>query len=102
MNTEKEEPKTRVLRIADDLVSTNAGAVRSQFEAQIAPEGWRVFQLDLSGARIVDSVGLNLIVMMLKRARKQGARMQILYSSRNILRTFIFTRLDRHIEMVKV
>ena len=51
---------------------------------------------------MVDSVGLNLIVTLLKRVSKSGARMQIAYSSPNVLRTLTFTRLDKHVELVKV
>jgi len=51
---------------------------------------------------MVDSVGLNLIVTLLKRVQQRGGRMQIAYSSPNIFRTFTFTRLDKHVELVKV
>ena len=75
-----------------------AGYLESQ---EGAPGKCGVFRLDLSGAKMVDSVGLNLVVAMLKHLQKQGARMQVAYASKNVLRTFAFTRLDQHVELVK-
>jgi len=60
------------------------------------------FKVDLTSAKMIDSVGLNLVVTWLKRTQKLGAKMQVAYSNANVLRTFIFTRLDKHIELVKV
>jgi len=50
---------------------------------------------------MVDSVGLNLVVTVLKHVQKRGARMRVAYSALNVLRTFTFTRLDKHLELVK-
>lgn len=99
--------KSLTLHVPGDLLSTNAEALLRElnrlFEASARPPGsWNTFRLDLSVATMVDSVGLNLIVTLLKRVRKSGARMQIAYSSPNVLRTLTFTRLDKHVELVKV
>jgi anti-anti-sigma factor len=103
------DPKkeTLTLRVAGDLLSTNAEAVRNEITglleaAGATPQKWNVFRLDLSSAKMVDSVGLNLVVGLLKQVQKQGAKLQVTYSSQNIFRTFAFTRLDKHIELVKV
>ena len=95
------------LRVAGDLLSTNAESVRNEITSLLgasgaAPPKWNLFRLDLASAKMVDSVGLNLVVGLLKQVQKQGAKLQITYSSQNILRTFAFTRLDKHIELVKV
>jgi anti-anti-sigma factor len=95
------------LRVPGDLLSTNADALRTEAFALLQPgdglaEPWTKFVLDLSSARMIDSVGLNLVVALLKRVQKRGARMQVVYSCPHVLRTFAFTRLDQHVEMVKV
>jgi anti-anti-sigma regulatory factor len=36
----------------------------------------------------------------LKAVQKQGAKMQIIYTNQNVHRTFLFTRLDKHMELV--
>jgi anti-anti-sigma factor len=99
--------KSLTLRVPGDLISTNAEALRGEIFGLLEtsdrpPQAWTAFKLDLTAATMVDSVGLNLIVTLLKRVRKAGARLQIAYSSQNVLRTFIFTRLDKHLELVKV
>jgi len=95
------------LRVPGDLVSTNADALRDEINSLLetaggAPRKWDAFILDLTAAKMVDSVGLNLVVSLLKRVQVRGAKMQVSYSSPNILRTFTFTRLDKHIKLVKV
>jgi len=95
------------LRVPGDLVSTNADAVRNEINglldtAGVAPRKWDTFILDLAAAKMVDSVGLNLVVSLLKRVQARGGKMQITYSSPNIFRTFTFTRLDKHVQLVKV
>ena len=99
--------KSLIVRVPGDLTSTNAEALRNEVNPALeVPDGssrkWDTFKVDLAAAKMVDSVGLNLIVTWLKRVQKHGAKMQILYSSQNVMRTFIFTRLDKHIELVKV
>jgi anti-anti-sigma factor len=95
------------LRVAGDLTSTNADSVGAEISrifdrlsAGLAVGN--LFRLDLTAAKMVDSVGLNLVVALLKRLQKHGAKLQVAYSNQNVFRTFAFTRLDKHIELVKV
>ncbi|HUC83575.1 MAG TPA: STAS domain-containing protein [Candidatus Acidoferrales bacterium] len=95
------------VRVGGDLLSTNAGALRHEIDGWLktsegTPPQWNIFRLDLSAAKMVDSVGLNLIVTLFKYAQKRGAKMQVAYTDPNVLRTIIFTRLDKHLELVKV
>lgn len=94
------------LRVPGDLISTSAEALHSEInclfsDAEPGHVRWDVFQLDLTAATMVDSVGLNLIVTLLKRVQSRNARMRISYSSQNVLRTLTFTRLDKYVELVK-
>lgn len=94
------------LRVAGDLLSTNAEKVRRDFFALIhslernAP-AWTCFQLDLSAAQMIDSVGLNLVVTILKEINSRRAALRILYANPNLQRIFQFTRLDNRLELVK-
>lgn len=95
------------LRVPGDLVSTNVETVRGEINRLLeGAEGtaakWTTFRLELTAAKMVDSMGLNLIVGLLKTLEKRGAKMQITYSSQNVLRAFTFTRLNDHIELIKV
>lgn len=103
------DPKTGVLTITihGDLVSTSADQIRTQMNAVLAapapPDAaWRLLRLELLTAKMVDSVGLNFLVSILKAVQKNGARMQLVYTNPNVHRTFLFTRLDKHVELVKV
>ena len=119
MNSKAElEEHIVTLRVAGDLISTNAETVRTEAESLLksadAPLKWSVFSLDLTGAKMVDSVGLNLVVMRLYlgfifnigviaiSVGIIGRKMRVTYSNPNILRTFMFTRLDQQIELVKI
>lgn len=93
------------LELPGDLVSTTTEALREEIEPLLTgastPEGeWRLLKLDLSRARMVDSVGLNLIVRILKAVQRQNATMQILCANAAVHRTLVFTRLDKYVELV--
>ena len=99
--------KCLTLRVPGDLISTNAEAIRNEADTLLAipdntPRQWEIFKLDLTDAKMIDSVGLNLVVTLVKRIQKCGAKMQVAYSNPNVLRTFNFTRLDKQVELVKV
>lgn len=87
-------------------MSTNVEALRGEIgqwleASDTAPRKWNTFILDLTAASMVDSAGLNFVVSLLKCAQQRGAKMQVTYSTQNVFRTFTFTRLDKHIELVK-
>jgi anti-anti-sigma factor len=90
-----------------DLTSTTVEQLRPELHAQLdtqtQPGGaWKLFRLDLAATRMVDSVGLNLIIGLLKAVQQRGVKMQILCANPNVHRTFLFTRLDQHVELIKL
>ena len=108
MNTNLDlNQQTLTLHVPVDLTSTSADTLRTEVNGLLeVPDGatrkWNTLKLDLTTAKMIDSVGLNLVVTWFKRVRLHGAKMQITYSNPNVLRTFVFTRLDKHIELVKI
>jgi len=88
--------------LAGDLLSTNADQFRAELGPLLdaSPPEWKTFRLDLARAKMVDSVGLNFIITILKTVQKHGAKMQIVYANRNVHRTLLFTRLDKHVELL--
>jgi anti-anti-sigma factor len=99
----------RVLQVTvpGDLLSTNADPIRTEFLAlletpAVKAANWDTLKLDLTAAKMVDSVGLNLIVAIYKETQKHKAKMAVLVSNPNIQRTFLFTRLDKHLQVVMV
>jgi anti-anti-sigma factor len=98
---------TLTFQVRGDLVGTNVETLRSEINVLMETwgrpsPGWKTFSLDLSATRVIDFPGFNLVVGLFKHVRKQGAKMQVVYSSPNVLRTFRFTRMDKHIVLVKV
>jgi anti-anti-sigma factor len=92
------------LIFGDNVLSSNVKEIRDRaFEALAAPEGeWTRLELDLAGARMVDSAGLNLLVAIVRKARAKKATVCARISSDNVRRTFSFTRLDQYMEVKMV
>ena len=96
---------TLSVTIPGDLLSTNAEQTRIEIFALFETEavktaGWTTLQVDLTAAKMVDSVGLNLIVAIYKEAQKRRAKTIAVISNPNIQRTFLFTRLDKHLQVI--
>lgn len=99
--------KTLQLTFPGDLLSTNTDTARKEifaiFEsAAVKSAGWSTLKLDLTATKMIDSVGLNLVVSLYKEAKKSNAKTTALISNPNIQRTFLFTRLDTHIQVMMV
>lgn len=94
--------RTLAVTLPGDLLSTNAEQTRTDIFGifQSAAPGWETLKLDLRAAKMVDSVGLNLIVAIYKETQKRRAKMTVVISNPNIQRTFLFTRLDKHLQVV--
>ncbi len=95
------------VQLPGDLTSTNAGELRDALASVLnadtdKPAPWSTLRLELAGAKMVDSVGLNLIVTLLRAVQRLNGKLQVIYTNPNVLRTFQFTRLDKHIELIKL
>ncbi len=106
MNTLSSPPGRRALtlKVGGDLLSTTAVGERDQMFSALdacAADPPDEVEVDLRGARMVDSVGLNLLVAVIKRVSAWNVRPRILISDANVLRTFQFTRLDSQAEVVR-
>ena len=99
------QQKTVVIAFNGDLNSTMVREFRTEIDHALAvPPGgaaWQTITLDLQSAKMVDSMGLNLVVKIFKCAQPAGTRVRLVYSDPNVHRTLIFTRLDQHLELVK-
>lgn len=87
-----------------DLTSTNSERLSKDLKSAVDSAHLQnaTVVLDLTSAKMVDSVGLNLIVTALRAIQNFGGKMCIEYSNQNVYRTFVFTRLDKHVELVKI
>ncbi len=102
-HTSTRENGVWTLKVQGDLLSTNAKEIRASVEDLLAaPErvtGLKSLVLDLTGASMIDSVGLNLIVAILRATKQAGGAMSIRHNNPNVHRILLFTRLDQQLEI---
>jgi anti-anti-sigma factor len=108
MTTHKLDEASRTLKIevAGDLLSTNYDLVNGEIQALLARDDirdnpWTVLFLDLSAARLIDSMGLNILVSLVKKvqAPPRNGRVKTRITSPTIHRTLLFTRLEKYMEV---
>jgi anti-anti-sigma factor len=56
----------------------------------------KTLTIDLRAARLVDSVGLNALVSVIKQVRAAGANVTVWVGHENVRRILAFTRIDTH------
>ncbi len=98
------ENQTLRIEVDGDLLSTNFEKVNAQIHAalddeQIRQSGWSLLLFDLSAARMIDSMGLNVIVGLIKKVQGRSAKIRTRITSQTIHRTFLFTRLEKYMEV---
>lgn len=84
-----------------DILSTNASLHWTRIETildQISAN--HLLELDLRASRMVDSVGLNVIVKTIKTADAKRAKVRLLIANQSLKRICTFTRLDQKAEIV--
>jgi anti-anti-sigma factor len=98
--------KTLSLALPGDVLSTNVEGLRQELSSilenpQVKTGDWNVLRLDLTAAKMVDSAGLNFIVSIIKMVKARGGTVRATVGNPNVYRTFIFTRLDKQLELAQ-
>lgn len=99
--------KTLSVEFDGDILSTTQEDIRkSVFElfqsSTISAADWKLLKLDLTKANMIDSAGLNLIVSIIKFVKSRGAQVAAAISSASVHRIFLFTRLDKQMDVTVV
>jgi anti-anti-sigma factor len=98
------ELDNRTLRLIfdGDVLSTNAAGLKVEAMAALASADavWDFLEVDLSAAKMVDSVGLNLLVTIIKAVQARDRKIRIRTSNSHVRRALKFTRLDQLAEVV--
>jgi len=94
------------ISIPRDVLSTGVRDLYDQLHVvqsnqQVQQTPWRVLELDLTRAKMIDSMGLNYVVHILKWAKERNARTRILIRDNNLDRLLRFTRMNEHAEVVR-
>jgi anti-anti-sigma factor len=96
-----------LLAVPGDLISTTADTARTAFAATLdaadaRQPAWNAVHLDLRNAQMIDSVGLNLLVSVIKRVKAKGGTVTAYVTHRNVERTLAFTRLNTQMQVERV
>ncbi len=97
--------RTLTLVVPGDIVSTNAATLRQEafgiLESEtITRADWQTLVIDLRSANMVDSMGLNLLVSIIKFAKNRGTKIIGHIGNANVQRALCFTRLDTQMELI--
>ena len=95
------------LSLPGDVLSTGVPEFRRALagilaSADVRESDWKSIELDLARAKMIDSMGLNMLVSLLRAARERGGILRVAIHDRNLDRLFRFTRLTEHVEIVHV
>jgi anti-anti-sigma factor len=99
--------KTLTLSFDGDVLSTNADVLRQDAMGALDSPAfkfadWQTLKLDLTAAKMIDSVGLNLIVSLIRTAKSRSANVVGLISNPSVQRALVFTRLNSQMDLVMV
>ena len=98
--------KTLRITVPGDILSTGVRDLRAQLQAILetpdaVQSGWQTLELDLTNAKMIDSMGLNLLVGVLKQVKERGGKMRLDIRDANLDRLLRFTRIHEHVEVVR-
>lgn len=84
------------LTLDQDLLSSNAESSQTAFEKALArAPKYKGFRIDLCQAKVVDSVGLNLLFGLLHRAQELGAEPCVVVTRGPLERIMQVARIDK-------
>ena len=84
---------TQVLQVNSLLNEYDNKSIMKEVETRIS-NGWKNFVLDLSKMDIMNSVGLNFLIFMLKKSTNSGGRFAVANASENIIKLLEVTLLE--------
>ena len=91
----------------EDVLSTNVDRLKDQIDKimelpSIKTANLHKLVLDMKLVKMVDSMGLNLLVNLVKSEKNKGHLIAALVTSLHLHRTLLFTRMDKQIEITLV
>lgn len=91
----------------EDILSTNVDRLKDQIDKimELPPVKMGSFQrvhLDMKAVKMVDSMGLNLLVNLIKSEKSKGRTLTALVQSLHLHKTLLFTRMDKQMEITLV
>ncbi len=91
------------IKVKGDILSTNAEDCAASIGGILkknAKTACRHLKLDLKSANMIDSVGLNMILGLIRNLQANGSEATIYISSPAVNRVFLFSRLNTIVNVV--
>jgi len=89
-----------VVKPGVDLVASMANEFRTQLH-ELVQESPKILVIDLSGVKMVDSVGIGVIIATHNSLNKSGGELQVTNVADDIFTLFTTMRLDHHFTIEK-
>jgi len=92
------QPKGTLIAPGRDIVASYAQELRRNLWSLIE-EGITEIQIDLEGVRMIDSIGLGVLIAAHNSLKKKQGSLAITHVSKDILSLLKTMRLDRHFDI---
>ena len=99
-------PQATTIACPGDLISTTVKGFREAIDLAVASISSRnqgtsfLLELDLRQARFIDSVGINLLVLTIRRCKEISGSVRICIANQNVHRVLTFMRVNQHAEVI--
>lgn len=94
---EKRDDKT-IVEPAQDLVQSTAQGFRKEL-LLLVEEGTRKLVIDLINVKIIDSIGIGVLIAATNSLGKVKGKLRIVNASQDLCKVFKMMRLDQHFEL---
>lgn len=96
---ELKESDYLLINIDKDITSTTAESIQKELDEIIRnklvwQKQWANLVLDLTTIEFIDSIGLNMIIMLIKAMKLRPAAIELRIVSSNLYELFMYTRLN--------
>jgi len=91
----REDDKAVIRPEGEDVVASSAPEIRSKMRVALE-EGFRDLVVDLVNVRMVDSVGIGLLISAHNSLRRRGGRLAVVHASKDVLELFHMMRIHQH------
>ena len=92
IDIEEKEERT-IVRPTFDVVANRVGEIRDAI-LNISARGGRHVVLDLSRVKVVDSMGIGVVVACLKTLKQRGGDLQVYTDNEDLIKLFSVLKLD--------
>jgi anti-anti-sigma factor len=101
MSTVQKEGQRAVYRPTDNIVASEIDSLRTELK-QLLAEGILELVIDLAGVRMIDSIGLGVLISAHNSLKKTGGSLSIINASKELYDLFRSMRLTQHFSVTAV